>query len=75
MAPAHQSIDILASDLDLNNDDDPGTAMVPEELDKPAQPPSPPATITKVQKQKHQEKGMLYKPGVLLSASTYGHTR
>lgn len=60
MAPAHKSIDILASDSDLDNDNDPGTAVVPdhEELDKPAQPPSPPATVTKVCKQKHQEKGM-----------------
>lgn len=61
MVPAHKSIDILASDLDLDDDDDdPGTAVVPdhEELDKPAQLPSPPATVAKVQKQKHQEKGM-----------------
>jgi len=75
MAPTHQSIDILGSDSDLNDNNDPGTAMVPEELDKPAQPPSPPATVTQVRKWKHQEKGMLYKPGVLSSASTYVHTR
>ena len=58
MAPAHKSIDILASNLDLDND--PGTAVVPdhEEMDKPAQPPSSPATVAKVWKQKHQEKGM-----------------
>ena len=61
MAPAHKSIDILAPDSDLDNDNDnPGTAVVPdhEELDKPVQLPSPPATIAKVQKRKHQEKGM-----------------
>ncbi|EDR04487.1 uncharacterized protein LACBIDRAFT_304629 [Laccaria bicolor S238N-H82] len=59
MALAHKSIDILASDLDLDDDDnDPDTAMVPEELDKPVRLPSPPATVAKVQKWKHQENGM-----------------
>ena len=30
MAPAHKSIDILASDSDLNDDNDnPGTAVIP----------------------------------------------
>jgi len=61
MAPTHKSVDILASDSDLNDDndnDDLGTAVVPEELDKPAQLPSPPATIEKVRKWKLQEKGM-----------------
>ncbi|KIK09560.1 hypothetical protein K443DRAFT_33939, partial [Laccaria amethystina LaAM-08-1] len=62
MAPTYKSVEILASDSDLD-DDDLGTAVIPEQLDKQAQPPSPPATVTKARKHKHQEKGTPYKPG------------
>ena len=76
MPPTYKSIKILASDSDLNDDDDnPGIAMVPEQLDKQAQLPTPPTTVTKAWKCKHQEKGTPYKPGVPLSAYTYVHTR
>ena len=69
MPPTYKSIEILASDSDFDdNDDNPGTAVVPEQLDKQAQPPSPPTTVTKTQKLKREEKGMSHKPGVSLSA-------